>query len=874
MFRCFSAHSSIAFTVPTIIWLITTNFAWAQQHIRADDTLSTQVLTSDNVNFTISNGDEAGTNLFHSFEEFSIPLGGTATFEHPVSIVNIINRITGGNRSEINGVIKSGSDANLFLINPNGIIFGPQAFLDVGGSFIASTANSIQFADNTTFSSDTSSEESLLTVSVPSGLQFGEVTGEIVNLSRAQSGLGLQVKPNRTLALVGGNLFIGSRGNNRGDFGALTALEGRIELGSVGDSSLVKLMQLPSGWTIDYDDIQNFQDISLERARIYTLTNPFTASQQGNGTIRFQGRQIKIANNSFIEGFNTGSEPGEPIIFRASESIDLLNRVRLSTSTSSTGIAGDIVFETNRLNINDSVAVEVITAGFGIGGNINIVALESVELSDRSVITASSVASRSGQAGNINLHTENLTLLQESRIESNTLGENNAGNLDFDVGQLIIQEGGIISTSTTGQGNGGQLRIHADSIDLVGSDGLFTFTGGEGDAGTLTVEADELTLRAGARISAEASQRATGDAGSIILHVGQVLLQDKGNITATNVSSASQGIQFQALDTLIVSDGSRITASTQTGEAGSVLVNTNEAAANLVKLSGIDSRLTAEATGMDGNAGSVRVNTRQLIVEDGAEVTVSSPQGQAGNLDIFGNQIRLNKGQLTAEAGLDQGAEINLQGLELLLMSNGSQISAQAFENANGGNVIINAPEGFIIAIPDQNNDIIARAVEGRGGDINITIQNIFGLEVRSAGDNISNDIDASSEAGIDGEVTINFLGIDPNQDTSELPTGLATPELSQGCQASGNDASGQFIRTGRGGLTQNPYEPLSSDGIEGDIYPAAQTIAEQTELSQSVATSETPIQNLVEAQELIRTSEGRLMLTVNAPRFSSRHSC
>lgn len=148
-----------------IYCLLTPNQAQAQ--ITTDGTVSTEVQTRDNQNFTITGGSQTGNNLFHSFEDFSVPQNGSASFENAPNIENIIGRITGSSLSEIDGLIKAQNSASLLLINPNGIIFGEDARLDIGGSFLATTANSIQFADGSQFSAVDSQTKPLLTITAP-----------------------------------------------------------------------------------------------------------------------------------------------------------------------------------------------------------------------------------------------------------------------------------------------------------------------------------------------------------------------------------------------------------------------------------------------------------------------------------------------------------------------------------------------------------------------------------------------------------------------------------------------------------------------------------------------------------------------------------
>ena len=168
-----------------------------------DGTTSTTV----DVDGTINNGDRAGGNLFHSFQEFSVPDGGRAFFNNAADIVNIFSRVTGGNISDINGLLGANGTANLFLINPAGIIFGPNARLSIGGSFFGSTADSIVFSDGE-FSALDADNPPLLTINAPLGLNFRDNPGDIATTldSTGQSLANLTVEQGQSINLVGGNI--------------------------------------------------------------------------------------------------------------------------------------------------------------------------------------------------------------------------------------------------------------------------------------------------------------------------------------------------------------------------------------------------------------------------------------------------------------------------------------------------------------------------------------------------------------------------------------------------------------------------------------------------------------------------------------------
>jgi large exoprotein involved in heme utilization and adhesion len=331
-------------------------------------------------------------------------------------------------------------------------------------------------------------------------------------------------------------------------------------------------------------------------------------------------------------------------------------------------------------------------------------------------------------------------------------------------------------------------------------------------------------------------------------------------------------------------DGAQISASTtNSGKGGNITVT----APFSVTLSGNGS-LSATALS-SSQAGSITINTRHLTVRDGAQVTVSSPQGQAGNLNITANSLLLNRGTLfaeTAKSDAQGGANITLSGLDLLQMDNESRISANALDKANGGNVTIDSI--FIVATPpsgSHGSDITANAEEGNGGTVRITTQGLFGIQFRP---NLTpkNDITVSTESpsSLPGTFPLTTPDVDPTRGLTNLPTEIVetSKQIVQTCESGGATARGEnkFTITGRGGLPQSPNEIFSPDVVQDDLGILAtgekdtgtqgRGDGENSPTTHSASYSQSSIGNpprqLVEAQGWIISPDGKVILTAQAP--------
>ncbi|MBW4480392.1 MAG: S-layer family protein [Tolypothrix brevis GSE-NOS-MK-07-07A] len=799
------------------------NCAFAQQ-ITPDGTLpNNSNIRLEGNTFNITGGTQAGSNLFHSFGQFSIPTGSTAFFNNTVDIQNIISRVTGGSISNIDGLIRANGNANLFLINPSGIVFGQNASLNVGGSFLASTASSFNFADGTTFSAIAPQTTPLLTISVPIGLQLQANPGSILvqgsghNLSYSDIGstirtdsLGLQVQPGKTLALVGGDIVL--------DGGNLRAESGRIELGSVADPSLVSLTPVDSGFVLGYSGVENFGAIQLTRKA------SADTSGEGGGEIQVQARRLSVQDGSSILSITQGSKSGGSFSVNATDSIELIGESgdgeyasSLFTESQGSGSLGDLKIATGKLIATSGAYISNYTYSEGRGGHLSVKASEFVELIG--------------------------TGLFASGLYAETYSTGNAGNLTITTGKLIVRDGAQARTVTFGEGLAGTLAVTAsDSVELSGestlfSSGLFTQSQAMGAAGNLIIDTKRLTVRDGAMVSASAFSRGSG--GNLI-----VTAQDAIELSGTSPTDSifPSGLFSQVLpqatgsggnltittDRLIIRNGAQIGASTfGEGQGGTIALN----ASKLVELSGTsaDGRFPSglfATSGSAGTAGNIKITTGRLIVRDGAGATVRSREtGGAGNLEATARSIRLDQGTISANTTAGQG-NINLRSRDLILRR-GSNITTNATgSNITGGNITIDTD--VLAAL--ENSDISANSADFRGGQVRINTQGIFGTQFRDALTPESDITARGANSELNGTVEINNPDIDPTRGLVKLPTALVnSPQLiASSCNAFGKGGS-EFTVTGRGGLPLSPDDFLNSDVVWTDSRLSAATAQQST---------------------------------------------
>ncbi len=571
------------------------------------------------------------------------------------------------------------------------------------------------------------------------------------------------------------------------------------------------------------------EKITLDSSDIFSFSNVGELAEGNSGDITIDTGSLSLQNRAFLFASILGMGMGNAgdVKITATEAITLDNSGIIS-EMGGEGNAGNITISSDSLFLQNSL-LSTGTFGQGNAGSVFIQAKNSVLVSN-SLISTPVGSSGIGKGGDININAASLYVEDGAQLQSaifinrETLsaGRGDAGNINIDVTGAVKIAGvtrapsGLFSlVSTGGVGNGGKITISANSFSLLDGANIFANTNGQGNGGTIQINAkDSVTISGTSPTRGDSSEisartNSLNREGDIIINTRNFNLSNGGVVNAQTVNDGNGGnITVNARRVEVINGGQLLSDTSSRGNAGKIVVN----ATAQVIVDGIDTtlndRIAKFGTDRLARFGTSRGITNTL--ENGASgfFVRSQGSGNAGDIEVTSPKIQLdNQGRLFADSASGNGGNIRLQVGDLLLLRPVSAISATAGtaqEGGDGGNIKINSD--FILAFPTDNKyQITANAFEGNGGNIEITTNSFFGREFVN--------ISASSEFGLEGDVSIDILEIDPARGLTKLPTDVidASQQITQGCTP---QESGRFVAAGRGGLPLSPNEPLRGTAV------------------------------------------------------------
>jgi filamentous hemagglutinin family protein len=821
----------------------------ASAQVTSDGTTGTIVDANGN-SFEINAGTRSGGNLFHSFGDFSVPSGGQAVFNNATDVSNILSRVTGGNISNIDGLIQAQGGANLFLINPAGIIFGQGASLAIGGSFYGSTADSILFEDGE-FSAVNNLNQPILTINAPIGLNLRNNPEDIaingnVNATELADFTTLTVSEDQSLNLIGGDLDL----NNA----ILSTPGGNVTLGGLQGSGTVNINE--NGNLIFPENVAR-GNISLDTFGVFVnLANDGqggTINFNGEGgTINFNGNNIELLNGSVLSGgitANSGFAEAQAgnINLNSTGAIDIgeVSSIENRVNSGGTGNAGAITITTTNLNLTNGGTITASTFAQGNAGTVTIDASDTISVDGidqdgfPSIISSSVSNGAVGNSGGVNITTANLNLTNGGTVSAITFAEGNAGTITINASDTISIDGDEPSDATTNGGifsnvqdeavgNGGGVDITTANLNLTNGGKVAASTFAQGNAGKVTIDASDTISVNGidqegveSAIESDVKIGATGDASGV-------------NITTTNLSLTNDG---------------QVSASTEgQGNAGTVTIN----AANTITINGqdqegiftgIDSSVNGSAV---GDAGGIKITTTNLNLTNGGTVSASTfAEGNAGTITIDASDTISIDGDEPSDAETAGGifssvvddAVGDAGGIEIttanLSLTNGGTVSSSTSGEGNAGTVTVEATDTISIDGQDQegfNSGIFSNVqgeAVGSGGGVDITTANLnltnggkVAASTFAQGNAGTVTIDASNTIFVDGadqEGVYSSIESDVKTDGKGNAGGVDITTANLNLTNGGSVTSGTLGEGNGGSISVNASESIILDGTTPD---------------------------------------------------------
>jgi large exoprotein involved in heme utilization and adhesion len=663
--------------------------------------------------------------------------------------------VTGGNLSSINGTINGISGANLYLINPSGIVFGPNATVNVSGSFHISTADYLKMSDGAKFQA-TNPDASTLSAAPPAA--FGFLTAQPAAIAVNGSGVngGFGVPSGRTLGLVAGPVTItgarlsapagtihvtgvASTGEvpvDPSNTAALTVTSfGRVDINGSGATSSSLNVTTPPGPGSGGSVFIRSGSLTVDASMILANTS---GSGPGGQLVLSGNNQITLSNGAIVQALTGGSGSGAGVtISTAATGMIRVDASTLTVGSAGSGNGGRLSLQTGQLTLSNGGAVVSTAQAGGNGSPIAINADTIVadggstfNLSTGIFSTTSSTASNAGRGGTITIDSGgNLRLQNEASLVAGsctarscgvTAAAGAGGDLTVSVGSVAINSGASLGTVANGSGNAGNVRVTIAgpaTIDrsvsapssLIGLDGIGSITRGRGNAGNVTVSAGSLSLTNNGLVSSTTfttAGAAAGNAGSVLVDVsGMLSIDGSGGFPPPNSRTGILGDTHSA------------------GRAGHVTVIADDI--TIGRLGYIASDIASPGS---GNGGNVTVTTNNLRIADSGQISSSTfAGGDSGNVSIkVADGLTIDGGGRTtgifsqANPGSRKNAgTVSVSAGSLSIIDNG-QIAVGTFGPGSGGSISVDVAGGLTIdgaTAPGLFTGIASQANKGSIGN-------------------------------------------------------------------------------------------------------------------------------------------------------------
>lgn len=665
----------------------------------ADPSLGTTVLPFGATSLILDGTTVGGRNLFHSFDRFDVPNNSAAIFLNAPTIVNIFARVTGGTASDIQGVIGAQGTANLFLINPQGILFGPNAQLNLGGSFVATSANAIQFPGGGEFSqtSTVDPQNALLSIN-PSALLFNQLNPGRIE-SRSVAGLGIQ---EGSLLLVGGEVQV--------DGGLISVPGGRLEIAGLAEPGTIELTTTGNLLSLTVPP-------GVKRSNVSLANN---ARLQGPAaSIAITAASVLVSDGSQIATFAVDDRDAGDVVINARDRVSFgstsvtgsIGSAAFSTTLSgATGKGGSVRISTGSLELTNQSGIAAFTSGPSDAGDIVIEARDRTFLSDASGIVNIVQAGAVGKGGKVRISTGSLELVRGAQLNARTRGTGDAGDLEIDVrGHASFDASAALNSVEPGAiGNGGTIYISANSLEVTNGGQLFARTQGQGNTGDVVI-----AVRDRASFSGRGANGATSGAVSAVLP-GAI-----GKGGTVSLSAGSLDVTNRAVLAAITSGQ---------GDAGDVVIEARDRAF----FSGNSGVLNVVEAGTNANSGTVRIATDLLEMRDGSQLVASTRgQGDAGDVVIEArDRAFLSDSDLfsSVESGANgKGGTIRIA-TDSLELTDGSQLVAGTRGEGAAGDVVIEASDRVSLSGTDPTGlfssaitSTVEKGAKGKGGNVRVS---------------------------------------------------------------------------------------------------------------------------------------------------------